>query len=488
MLFDYQAAKERVKKELTDLVEQIWLDVQPVFEKYKWPIPEQPLEKARRVSYHLGHIKDEQKRKKFSMLCDLSTDTYWHATDFWPEIRKSLTKEDELFYATLMIEMAKRGHEQGRLGYVWIVKSYDNGSLREFVSEEMLAEAVNCGFWEIANEYFTDGGASLPRDYYNTLMNYSDILDLSSKVNQFKQKPLKANSLKGWPDERYIACFERARQKLTAEDGAWLARPIIEQIIDQTLSWYDPKPNPDKLLEIRLETYKEYLNTKVIQDLLNEEVRKYIKYCDNANEAYHWLFCAKILKPYLTLSESEFKELVSSSLPKESYGLERILVDINFPKEWLTEEVLAYIRDKIIKYFNELPIWKPKEIIPDMIFLQDALQTGWLDEKLGRERIKSGLETYLKQKRRPSGATVVGLLGSLKPELVEQELYRAVVHQGITDLVKRNRLKEASIWYRKAEREGWLDKSKIPQFELTPEKISKNKQVVSSRTPDFYCE
>jgi hypothetical protein len=479
MPFDYQAAKERVKKELTDLVEQIWPDVQPVFEKYKWPIPEQPLEKARRVSYHLGHIKDEQKRKKFSMLCDLSTDTYWHATDFWPEIRKSLAKEDERFYATLMIEMAKRDHEQGELGYAWIVKSYDDGSLREFVSEEMLTEAVNCGFWEIANEYFTGKGGSLPRNYYDTLMNYSDILDLSSKVNQFKQKPLKANSWEGWPDERYIACFERARQKLTTEDGAWLARPIIERIIGQTLSWYDPKPNPDKLLKIRLEPYKEYLNTKVIQDLLNEEVRRYIKYCDNANEAYRWLFCAKILKPYLTLSESEFKELVSSSLPKESYRLERILVDINFPKEWLNEATLAFIKNKIVEHISE-PVqhwqrgaWREKkEIISHLEFLQKCMATEWLDEKLGRERIKSGLETYLKQKRRPSGAAVVGLLDSLKPQFVEQELYRAVVHQGITDLVKRNRLKEASIWYRKAEHEGWLDKSKIPQFEVEIEESS----------------
>jgi len=460
MNFDYNSAKARILKELGDLVKQLWPEVKPVYEEYKWRIPGN---KANAIVRHTGRIKDEQKRKKFLMLYELRQECYWHATDFWPEIRRNLTREDESFYTTLIIEQAKRGHEQGRLGYAWIVKSHDNGNLRDFISEDLLREAVNIGFWEFANEYLTDRVGRLPEKYYNALMRYYKFLDLS-RVNELKVKPI---LISGWVDARYIDAFERARKKVDIESGSYLARPIIEQTIFWVLSLRPPRDNPKTDLARELEPYKEYLATNIIQELLKERVRYYIRYI-KGDDAYYFLEFTKILTKYLNLSKSKLRGFISSSLPRDEYRLEETLVELDFPKEWINSKTMSWIQSKIIEHLDEpTPKWRKEEkIIPHLSFLQDAVQKGWLNGDIGKKRINSNLETYLIRKRRPAGATVVALLDTLSPELVEEEVYKTVIHQGITDLVKRNKIEKASIWYKKAEEEGWLDKSKVPVFEL----------------------
>ncbi|UZE94164.1 MAG: hypothetical protein IB618_01150 [Candidatus Pacearchaeota archaeon] len=463
--FNYEDAKARVSKELTDLVEQIWPEIKKSYEEsiVQIAIPEN---KVKAIYTNCFNIKDDNKRKRFSMLFNLEEECYWHAIDNWPEIRKTLTKEDEKFYATLMIEEAKkRQHEEERFGYMWIVINYDNGNLQNFISEEFLEEVVNRGFWEIANGYFTGGIFSLPLEKYYTLMKYSKYLDFS-RLDEFKDKPLVQGQY-GWLDYRYIEVFERERKKLSLEDSAWFARPIIESVISWSLSFENPEDNPKEGLKKKLEPYKKYLNIRTIQDLLKEKFQYYIKYI-NDEDAGSYLGYANILIDYINLSEDEITRFVSASLPKEEFDLERTLIEINFPKKWLNSETMSIIQEKIIKHLDRPPYhWKGKQVIPHLGFLQDVIQREWLDEDIGKERIKKGLENYLTQKHRPGGAPVLELLQVLNPKHVEQKLYREVVHQSITDLVKRKRIEEASAWYKKAEQEGWLDKNKIPIFELS---------------------
>lgn len=465
MSFDYESAKARVLAELTELTEELLLDVGPIYEKHHWRVPE---DKPWAIYHNSLRVKDKQKRLKFLMLYELSINCYWHADDNFPEIRKNLTKEDEIFYANLMVEQAKRGHEKGRLGYAWIVKSYDNENLRDFISEDLLKEAINIGFWEIANEYFTDTTVSVPTEYYDTLMKYSEHLDLT-RFNEFKTKPLveRAHCM---PDAKYIAAFERARKKLDGESGGWLARPILDKIISWAFSLHPPRNNPEADLIRESENYKEYFSTKIIQELLKENVKLFID-CIGGDDSYFYLQFTKILAKHLNLTKPELVEFISSNLPIDEARIEGALVDINFPKDWLNPATLSRIKNKIKKSLDEPPpSWKRevKEIIPNLGFLQKTIRKSWLSKRYGKRRIKNKLEAYLNQKRRPAGASVVSLLNILQSDLVEQELYREAVHRGIADLVKRNRIKEASTWYRKAEKEGWLDKSKIPEFELQP--------------------
>jgi hypothetical protein len=471
MDFDYDSAKDRISNEFANLAEEVWPDIEKAYKKNKRRIPEDKIEA---IKWKKGYIEDFHKKNMFSMLNELDIESYWHATDFWNEIRKNLTEEDEIFYANLMIEQAKRGHEEERLGYAWIVKNHDNGNLREFIPESLLEEAVNIGFWEIANQYFTGRGFRIPHKYYDTLMKYSEHLDLS-RVDEFKTKPLIPDG--DWIDSRYLAAFEEARKKLDKESGAWLAKPIIEQLILYSLSSFEPKPNKEELLAKETDSYREYFNTEPVQELFKERVEYHTKYL-GGDDSFDFLKNIKILIKYLDLDESEIIELVSSSLPKDGYGLERTLVDIDFPKNLLNSETISHIKNRIIEYIDEKASKERKELIPHLYFLQDSIQKDWFDEKDGKDRIKNKLDNYLAQKRRPAGGKVSSLLNTLKPKLVDQELYRRVVHQGITDLVKRNRIEEASTWYREAEEDDWLEKSQVPDFELvaSPKRIPKRSQ------------
>ena len=269
MTFDYEAAKQRINGELSDFVDKYWNKLSADYRKRKEAMvsdetDEKMLEdKISGLHSHSDVLGDD--RKKFCMLYEFTHNCFWHATDNFQDLKKILPTEDMQFYATFAIEMAER--TQGKQSYAWIVEECDNGNLKEFVSEELLKEAVNKGFWEIANSCFTSKN-NVP-ERYTILMKYSHLLDLST-AHEFKTKPLTCEG--GWIDEHYIEAFERAKQKISAEDAAWLARPLIEQIINYVLSWESPKPNPKKQLESRLKGYGEYLGTNIIQKLFKEEL------------------------------------------------------------------------------------------------------------------------------------------------------------------------------------------------------------------------
>lgn len=474
MEFNYEAAKARVRGELTSLSDELWPDVEPTYQQYHWRVPK---DKAEAIKSSLGRINDQNKKHMFGMLFELSMNCYWHADDHWSEIRPTLPKEDETFYATLMIEEAKRDGEE-RIGYSWIVEDYDNGKLKEHISEDLLREAVNRGFWGIVNFYFTGFHFTPPLERYYGLMKHKELLDLS-RVEEFKGKPL-TNDCE-WVDADYIECFERAREKLDLESSAWLARPIIDAIISYVLSWDYQGGNQDYGLTKELDPYKEYFGTALIQDLFKDKLKSQIGSI-GGDERRESLSYAKILAEYLEISKSEFVKFVSSSLPKGEYRLELDLLEVDFPQDWLDANTLAEMKSKLIDFVED-KTQKAKGIIPHLSFMQNTVKRGWMDKEYAKKKITDGIKNYLATKRAGSANPVADLANTLNQDFVGKQLYRDAMHRTITDLVKRGKIEKASDLYMKAEKEGWLDKSKIPEFKVRVPKpvetIFKREQVRS---------
>lgn len=457
---DYVSAMSRVSEELEKLTEELWPDV---IGSSKWckEHEETVNDKVQMIYFSLYCIKDDFKRKKFNMFYNLKDKCYWHATDSWQEIRKTLTDDEESLYAAIMLEQAKNDTRSGILGPLWIVQSYDNENLKNFISDDLLNESVNKGFWKLVNENFTNERDKLPFEAYDTLMKYSEKLDLK-QVNEFKTRPILARLDSGsWIDDNYLSAFERARSELDKESGAWLARPIIERAITAALSSRNESNNPKDLIEKHLENYKEYLDSALIQKLLKEEVEWRIKNIDIGNAFWH-IRNTEILKKYLNLPTAAFQEFISSNLDIKEEEL-RVVVGENFPKEWLTSWKLSELKEKIMAYIDA-PSGKgdKKEIIPNLAFLNNALITGYLELDIGRKIIESKLSDYL-TKSRISSQAVESLLISLKPKYVSEALYRKVVHIGIGQMANSKRtIQSAYEWYEKAKNENWLDESEIP--------------------------
>lgn len=456
MGFEYSSAQARVSTELKELTEQLWPEIQPVYEEYNM---RPPGDKVSAIYNDNRNIKNNLQRMKFLMLYELSHGSYWHATDFWPDLRANLDQEDATFYATFMVEQAKRSHEKEAFSYIWIVRNYDNGNLKDVVSEDLLKEAANIGFWDFANQFFNRERWSLglsedSYNYYTTLMKYRHLIDLS-RLNEFKQGPLRAMSgnERFWPDEEYKEMFEKARKRIPHEEAAWLARPFIEQAINCNLSFIDPEQDPGESLARELEPYEEYVDNDTIQGLLKEEFKEFIEQFSNSEEGPHWLTCSRILRPYLKLTNQEFIDFTSSIVSKDDILTGIDFVESNFPAEWLSSETLSLIQKNIIATL-EKPLYaskREKEIFPNLAFIQRAIKTGFLDKQIGGEKIQSGLKRYLERKRRPGGKDVDFFLKTIDPYVIDPELYKEVLQKGIEDLTKRRRINEARYWSQKIE-------------------------------------
>jgi len=456
--FDYEQANARISSELKEMAEQLWLEIQPIYKKYGWGAPENKVDGIRS---HVIELKDEKKRDRFFLLIELREGKYWHAVEYWNELRGEMTKEERDFYAQLTIEQAKR---DSRLGYSWIVREYDKGHIRDYVPAELLKEAVNRGFWEIANEYFTTESLRPPWEDYERLMKYKDLLDLG-RLREFKtEKMLRCRD--GWPDSDFFELFEKVRGNLSLEDGAWLVRPIIEQRIAAALFADGYVEHPEAALKKELELFAPYLSTKIVQELLREKMKGLLRLFSNDDRDLqgHYILCLKILSKYLTADESETRSFVSSSLPRDAHEIEEAILRTDFPKQWLDEDAMKFLREKMIRRIEspQQRYGKAKDLIPNLSFIQEAVKKGFLDREFGRKRINDGLLSYLAMKHRPAGDSVLSLLDTLDPDLVSPPLYREVVNEGISDLLKRKKAAEARRWYRKAKETGLLDEKKVP--------------------------
>jgi hypothetical protein len=480
MTFDYDAATKSLEKELFDLVEELYPIAKELHsQKYSGSVDNKRNTIHTLAWFNNDDLGDVYKAGKFRMLEELVVENGrpgrpWRAIREWQKISARLPENDKEFYANVMIAQAQIPEDKGGMhaGYAWIVEQESNGVFREFISDDLLKESVNKGFWQIASKYLVETSLSFPAEDYERLIKHP-MLDLT-RIKEFK------HMMKGRPisssrtDNLYVEAFEKVHKKLNKEDAGFFARPIIEHIIRNPIrnnrDWDKPF---SKVFAEQFEPYKDLLDTQDVQDLIREMFEDNAKYSvTSGSEGYSYLQTAQTLRPYLKVPDKELREIVSKNFPRGETWLAQNIVNVRFPLDWLDPSTRKYIEDQVKEYAHS-PLmqhekqWHNKNpVMGRLEFLQRAIATGWYDEKEGREKIASGLKEYLHRERRPAGNAVDVLLGTLHPSLVEQSLYREVIHKGISDLVYRNKIREASEWYLKAEKEGWLDKSKVPEFKV----------------------
>jgi hypothetical protein len=440
MTLDYEGSMKRIIDERINLAGQLWPDFMH-FYKGSAPVSEEQI--INTIIYNTGLESSEKNKRKLIMLDDLYNEKYWHLTDLWPGVVQDMPEGDISFYASLAIEQARRSSQNGELGYFWIALE-GMGKLRSFVDGALMDEAVNAGFWEFANKYLTDSGVNPPWQRYEALMEQSRLLDLT-RFSEFKKEPLRAYRNGLWPEEKYIECFERARARLSSEDAAWLACPIIENLIYFAFD-SDETNDSRKFLEDELQVYRDYIDTQIIQDLFAEKIKLNIE-CIDGEFYYDHIYAASVLKEYLRLTDNEFKELASSSL----YASVTRIVNSDIPREWLTDKKLAEIESEIKDYVNRC--WgTEKEIVPNLQFMQTAVQNGLLDRDFAITEIRKSLEKYVRQKR-VAAASKTQCIKYLDKSLVDPLLYKAVIKKQKEGELKRKEAKDArdAEWRRKLE-------------------------------------
>lgn len=424
---EYANAKARVEKELGEAVNAVWESLKE-FRARKYSAIAGDLDasrvtlidKAYCVTEESGFMPGSPERKRISMLLDLHRDTFWHCTDNWGDISPALSDENRAFYAKLMLEQAKRSAESdkiSRLGYTWIVEQYDNGKLKAFIDDKLLAESVNRGFWEIVNGYFSSEGPGYtpPLKSFEVLRRYMHLLDLT-RFKEFKKGEMYSHG--AWLENTYVAAYVRAKasNKLSRADLGILAKPIIEQEIEYSCGdeydWDDERLEPEKYLRRKLRSYSDVLGTPAIQKLLKYKVAHYVSIFE--------LYYAETLLNLVRGSKQAKQNLVSKSLDRKEHDFEREMVHNEFPPEWLTDEAKGYVQDRIVKVIDEeykmMPFRKFTEHIE---FIKRGARSGLIHEDIAKEKIERALNFYVESKRRPGGEVAQAVNTMEFPDFVD---------------------------------------------------------------------
>jgi len=387
---------ERVKSELEQLVDWAWPYVEKEFEENHWKVPKDKFERAKRAASYPHIIPDSFEKYKFLTLYKINSGCYWHATDFWSLLRKKLPKEELEFYANAIIEQAKVGgcHVDRASDYAWIVLKHYDGTLTDFIDDELLKEAVNRGFWEFAEHELTGHSHFASLKYYQAIIAYKDLIEIKDVP---LEKPLITTSLGKrdeygyfvsellWPDENYIELVDKFKDQLPKDDAAKLIRPILELAI-RVAFHKEFIGDPAEKLKKEFEPYKEYLNLKRIQDLFKEYIGAYAGHLDAKFE---------FLLPYWNASEEEVKEFVSK---KVEDNLPQNFLRERFPIKYLTDELRQNLQSKLIEKLSEQQKWD-KSLVPNISTWDGAVQLGYVSENTAKEFIEGRIQKYLERKR-----------------------------------------------------------------------------------------
>ena len=220
--------------------------------------------------------------------------SFWNAGISLERIKQRIANWKYHLYAEVIKSQAMQNKTGGGAdtGHAWLVEAHKKGWLKGHISEGELKECVNEGFWELMNEYFYPPHAHITVfskvpdiDKYNTLMSYSQHLDLS-RAKEFREKfgliePLEwrkgyadnshtSGAKYDWPDSKYkdAVAVALGNEACNTDTAAWLLCPIIEQILYRE----DNQPcSSDEVAGIReLEPYKKYLDEPDVKSLIQQ--------------------------------------------------------------------------------------------------------------------------------------------------------------------------------------------------------------------------
>ncbi len=440
MIFSYKNAMNRVNNELNDLVNKLWPEFLKTDTNNKFitkPELEFDLEfKAKRMLERIDFTHPEV--KMLSLLYELTFGTFWHTTDNWKDLESKMTEEDRIFYSTIILEQAKIAHTVSgssapgyRYGYSWIVRKYNDNTLRQYVSNELLKEAVNRGFWEYVNEYFTlkDDNIPVPLavfEHYKVIMKYSELLDLR-RVEEFWKEPLSGKY--EFVTQEYKDALERALPYLSTDSAIKLVVPVIKNIFETTLKYRTWEITPEEQ-EIQIEKlvapYKKYLDNSSVKNIFICGIKSAMNRIYDDEFAYEALREIKLYLKYISTDNYTKAKIISDNLKlSENNPVRDIekLIEINFPIKLLTKKKRNQIESILLNTLGIMakmvvnPSFKPsneldyvarkalKKIygsVPTIKFVQDAFDFGLISEENSKQFIENQIKLYAESKRVPS--------------------------------------------------------------------------------------
>ena len=408
-----------------------------IVEKYKKNDLVPPKKSPEVIEFNLDALPDNLNKYRFYIHYKLSRGLYWQAADFFDEI----PKEEREPYAKEMIEQAKVGgaHDWDS-DYLWIVEKYYDGTLTEFIDDDLLNESVNKGFWEFVGRELTQKVMGALKDY-KVLMSYKDRI----KIDKVPiEKDIRATYLCSWdrdshygriiddlwwPDDDFVEIFNKFKNNLSKDDAAKLVRPIIEIEIKAALDdefW----GNRTKALEEGFKPYNEYLNHPRIQSLFEEYIRGYVSAMDSRFE---------YLLPYWNQSEENIKKFISN-LVKDECSPDFIR---KFPIKYLTDDLKSKIRTELEEYLKNP--WD-KSIVPNIYLWADAVYYGYIPEEDAKDFIEQKVKEYI-GKKRISKKRLTELYYQL-PDFVSTELKEEIrkrVEQKIEEYINKKQISRESL-------------------------------------------
>jgi hypothetical protein len=460
---EYEKSMERVRNALAELVNENWTGFRELRDGMYGRHVEVPSEgkgvneKASSMLLDNRYIPNSQVRGKMSTLLAISEERFYHGTDFWDEFAPAIPADERLFYASMLIHQAKTRPAK-EFGHSWIVRQYDNGKLKEYISQDTLAESVNKGFWELANEYFTYCdytilGPNVPWGIYTTLMEYSKHMDLT-RFKELWDRPLHDRT--GWPDRAYLKAYEHAKLSglLKAKELGFLASPIIEKIFNTAFDPMRTDVEPTSYLKRNLKNYPEAVNTPTVQLMLKEMFSHRIKALgsDESN-----LFYAMLIEGYLRMDEGAKRRLASSSLNMRDGELANDLVSSKFPVSWLTDEAKSSVQSRIAKAIDETySKISFKSLIEHISYINESMKLKLLDERIGDEKLARAVTFYIESKRRPGGDVAQEMYSLPRLEGISPDLDIRMRDSALGDML----LRRVSTDVAECRNENWVQRGR----------------------------
>jgi hypothetical protein len=492
MAFNYEESMAVINRELETLVGSLW---QRFYRPEDGAYHKTVEGKASTIindSGGQGLSIDPKEKGMLLLLNEIVYGSHWHSFNFWKKMESDMTEQDKERYATVIIEQAKLAHTMKGMsapgywyGNSWIVEKYDQGEFRKYISEDLLRESVNRGFWENANRHFTVAEAkyAMPGgvlDKFYIVMKYWECLDLT-RVDEFWREPLCGKA--DWPVLEYRKAFERARGRLGDEAATKLAAPIIDGIfrfvVNDEFKW-DEKRGAE--LAERLARYERYMKMGEVQQIIRSNVVEQIGYLFDDDYKFEALRNVNIYLGYLDTDASGKAKLVSGALTLPQQGKNGVedLVELGFPVDLLTKEKRAELRKSLEQHLTLMSKFvfnpraeavtrpeqdaqrsvEPLSSIKTIELAQNALKMGLLGKSWCRSFIERQIGTYVETDALPSKTKIEAWKGvqlriKIEPSLHERFLRKVEEH----DQASKQRSRSAMLRTNKRialERQKWL--------------------------------
>ena len=442
MAFNLETAMIRITKELEEIIDQCWPEFEGSLGDFDGEHTQTLHDRVRYVQINARNL-EQDTYIRFRLLLRILTSAYWQTDEEWSKFSAHLSAADKEFYAKTILGVAQDASKTAdkRKGCCWIVECRRTGYLSDYIDDDLFKNAVNHGFFEMADEFFTrpDYGCVVMSESYHRaiLTEHAHLLDIQL-LNQIKDpaKPLYYGY--PWVTKQYIQFIEEQENRISLADAAFFARPIIDMHVRFCTIDYEREPkdiDPKQELQSRLLPYQHYLGCKTIQELLAFRLGEHIEGVKNQYSETDWLHALAIplIMSYIRPEMVDWQTIATEQLDLQndhevwqlaSSGLKVSLFAPRMVKTWraILEQYIPVEESKQVKK------GQPVGILASIL---EATTDGWLDRNWTKNFIVAKLENYLKKKSAPTPTDAAELLNCLKNniDLIGEKLFCRIIER-----------------------------------------------------------